>query len=851
MEKRQRHTRVIRYKYKTLLSALLAWIACSLPCTAGNTPPDQAENDTLKVVDVEEIVIIATPKENQKLRQQPASVSLLSRQEMDQEGISSIKRLTAIVPNLYIPDYGSRQTTAVYLRGIGSRINTPSVGLYVDNIPYIEKAAFDFDYSDIERIDILRGPQSTLYGRNAMGGVIKVHTKSPFSYQGTDLKVTAATHHDYHAALTHYHRLSEQFAFSAGGFYKYLGGFFRNTALDNSRSGGEQAAGGRLHGIVLPAAGNWKIDLNLNYEYSDQTGYPYFYMGSAQKEPADELKAYEGQIAHNWQDNYVRNLLNGGINIEHRTEYFTLSAVTGYQFLKDRMFLDQDFTPQDIYTLEQRQRGHTLSQEVVLKGSNRHNGNDEGRWQWIVGASGFYQQLHTDAPVIFRTEGMAMLGQMIGSFIPTQIDVPMGGGTGMGGGAGSGMVMRILPSLRISDTPMEVGALFDTRILNGALFHQSTIRRLFGLDNLSFTAGIRLEWERQTLDYNSACQLDYMLGVKGELMAGGQVIRPIDMMPEETLCAEATYLGTLHQTHIGLLPRLSLQYTLPNRQGDLYATVSKGYRSGGYNTQMFSDLLQSALRGRMQGQAKETLTERVPDAYRDLVTGYLPDGTPAPSAQAAAYRPEQAWNYEVGTHLRLWQGRLQADAALFWLQTRNQQISRFAANGLGRETVNAGRSRSIGMELAANAVLTGNLTLGMGYGLTHATFLKYETTVDYAGKRVPFVPRHTLNLNATYNFRLPSSAWLDALRLHLRYTGAGSICWTEENDLRQPFYGTLNALLSLHKGRGQIDFWINNLSGTSYTTFCFESMGNRFQQKGRPMQAGISVAWSIKDREKK
>ena len=91
--------------------------------------------DTLRVVDIEEVVVIASPKENLKLREQPASATVLSQQEMQAAQVRSVKNLTGIVPNLFIPDYGSRLTTAVYIRGIGSRINTPSVGLYVDNIP--------------------------------------------------------------------------------------------------------------------------------------------------------------------------------------------------------------------------------------------------------------------------------------------------------------------------------------------------------------------------------------------------------------------------------------------------------------------------------------------------------------------------------------------------------------------------------------------------------------------------------------------------------------------------------------------------------------------------------------------
>ena len=101
--------------------------------TAGNV--SAADLDTLKVVDVEEVLVIAAPKENRKLREQPTAVTLLSQQDMQAAQVNSIKNLTGLVPNMFIPDYGSRLTSAVYIRGIGSRINTPSVGLYVDNIP--------------------------------------------------------------------------------------------------------------------------------------------------------------------------------------------------------------------------------------------------------------------------------------------------------------------------------------------------------------------------------------------------------------------------------------------------------------------------------------------------------------------------------------------------------------------------------------------------------------------------------------------------------------------------------------------------------------------------------------------
>ena len=186
---------------RTILASLAAAVTTTV--FAAPTDTDNAlVKDTTKVIDIEEVVVIATPKENNRLRQQAISSTSLSQNEMRNNSVTSVKALSGLVPNLFIPDYGSKLTTSVYVRGIGSRINTPAVGLYVDNIPFIDKSAFDFNYSDIERIDVMRGPQGTLYGRNTMGGLIRVFTKSPFTYQGTDIRLSAATYNDYKASLT-------------------------------------------------------------------------------------------------------------------------------------------------------------------------------------------------------------------------------------------------------------------------------------------------------------------------------------------------------------------------------------------------------------------------------------------------------------------------------------------------------------------------------------------------------------------------------------------------------------------------------------------------------------------------
>ena len=764
---------------------LLLATTCLLSATALAEDINTLPKDTTKVIDIEEVVVIASPKETGKLRELPNAVSLISQKDMQANQITTLKNVSALVPNFFMPDYGSKITSAVYIRGIGSRINTPAVGLYVDNIPYIDKSAFDFNFYDIERIDILRGPQGTLYGRNTMGGLIKVHTRSPFSYQGTDVKLSYGSKSNYRSAsLTHYHRWNEHFAFSAGGYYEGSDGFFRN-AYNGKKIDNMEAGGGRIRAIWLPSD-NLKLDFTIGYDYSDEGGYPYYYTGALNKSK-EEYKEHIGKISYNRDCGYRRGLFNTGLNIEYQGNSFIMNAVTGYQNLTDRMYLDQDFLPVDIYNIEQKQRINTLSEEITFKSKKNQ------RWIWVTGASGFYQWLHTDAPVTFQSEGIQWLENNINK-----------------GMASSGMPIN----LKILSETMPVPGIFDTPVLGAAIFHQSTFNHLL-FENLSATVGLRLDYEKNKIDYNSSAAMNIQM-----YMAGKPMGKPMEQAAE--------FIGKLDDDHVQLLPKFALKYDF-NKQNNIYATVSRGFRSGGYNIQMFSELLQSALKQRPG--AGSAVSD---DEIKNLVT----------------YKPEYSWNYEIGSHLSLFGGKLKTDLAAFYMDTRDQQIAKFVESGLGRMMVNAGSSESYGAEVSLTASVNRNLRLNGSYGYTHSTFKKYDAgksssdeNIDYSGHYVPFVPRHTMNVGANYSFFLGGNKWAQSLTVGLNYTGAGKIYWTEKNDVSQSFYGTLNGRISLQAKALQIDFWGRNLTNKDYTTFYFESMERGFEQRSKPLQLGVDVRY--------
>ncbi len=763
--------------------------------------------DSVRMIDLEDVVVIASPKEHVKLRQQPTAVSIITPEDMSEYRIQSMKDLSMLVPSLFIPDYGSCLTSAIYIRGVGSRINTPSVGLYVDNVPLLDKSGYDFSYNDVDRIDILRGPQGTLYGRNAMGGLIKIHTKSPMDYQGTDFRASAGMYGQYSVSATHYHRYGDKFAFSAGGFYEYNNGFFKNTYLHKYTDRGN-SVGGRLHAIFQPTS-QWKLDFNVGYQYTDQLGYAY---GAY-----DKNTNITSDIAYNDESSYYRNLLNASLNAEYKTSEFTLSAVTGYQYLRDRMFMDQDFTPADIYTLEQKQRLHAFSEEITLKSRGTR------RWDWLAGIFGFYQGLKTNSPVTFKEEGVrTQIEDNINGFLPAHLGA----------------------RIDIQNPELLINADFDSPSYGLAAFHQSTFNDLF-VKGLNLTLGLRLDYEKNKLTYHSGAPMDYTFPISAMGM---------QLNLDNSLNSRLD--GTLHNHYLQLIPKIALSYFFtPHNQ--IYASVSKGYRSGGYNIQMISDLVRNEMQVGLTNQVRTDLVNEMkkagaPDKVINMVAGMIPSFDRMDVENTVTYKPEYCWNYEVGTHLTLLDEKLWADGALYYMDTRNQQIARFVDSGLGRMMVNAGRSASYGAELSLRARLGEGWTANLDYGYTHATFKDYltrnessqEASIDYEGNFVPFIPRHTMNLGLRYDIKCAPWSWFDKAWISANYTGAGRIYWTEQNDASQNYYSLVNWNISVTSGITEITLWSRNFLNTSYNTFCFNnstSQDNFFAQKGKPFQLGVDL----------
>ncbi|MDR1673527.1 MAG: TonB-dependent receptor [Bacteroidales bacterium] len=739
----------------------------------------QAQNDsTSRQIALEEIVV-SSVKETNEMKTLPASVSVITAHTIEDQNIVSIKGLSAIMPNFFIADYGSKFSTPVYIRGIGARSTGQSIGMYVDNMSYLNPSTFDFEFMDVQRIEVLRGPQGTLYGRNAMSGIVHVFTHSPLTLNRTKITLSTGNYGLFRAKASVSKPVGKHLCISASGYYDRNDGYFTNT-FTGSKADRLQSAGGRLR-LDGKIGNHWLAQLSVHYDYTDQGAFPY--------------GAYNnGDIAlpdYNYAGLYLRKTGGAGLNLQYGNERIIFNSATGFHQLNDRMQQDVDYRPLDVFQLNQRQKETSWTEELTLKSNTKHN------YQWSIGLFGFYSDLYTDSPVTFKEKGINTLEEI---FVELKNQFPA------------------MPTLSISDDELYIPTQIKTPCYGVAVFHQFTYNNLF-FNGLSMTGGLRLDGEKQRMEYTSAAKMKLAASMGGR--------PPVDVSSRY----DTTVIDVVTtQDFLQLLPKVSVKYEWTNKTF-VYLSVAKGYKTGGYNVQMASDVM----RAHMQYDVMKAFEAMFPP---NLLDKYKPEN----AAHVMPYKPEYSWNYEAGFKGSLVKDALYAELAVFYIDVRDIQLTEFVASGQGRILKNAGKARSYGIEAGLNAKIAETFSLSLNYGFTRATFGNYHSAdKDYTGNVIPFAPQNTLSLNAQYR-RSFSGKWIDHLSVRTHYNAAGRIYWTEANEVYQNFYGTLNTKVTVNKGIFGLSLWTNNTLNARYASFYFESSELGLAQRGRPFTFGTDLS---------
>jgi outer membrane receptor protein involved in Fe transport len=702
--------------FKKIMKKLTLLAIIVVSCYAV-TRAQEVKQDSIKNYKLDEIVI-QSPKYNRNIFEIPAAATMVSERLIENSRVEDLTSISLVVPNFFMPDYGSKLTSPVYIRGVGNRINTPSVGLYVDDVPYFEKAAFNFDFYDVERIEVLRGPQGTLYGRNAMGGLINVFTKKTGKKQSTSVSVDYGNYNQIRSNVTHNQPLGKALSVQASLNQRHNDGFYENT-FSQTEVDKINSYSGRVKALLSPSD-KFNVLTSIQYEDSKQGGYPYALFDD------QEMKA--GDISYDKESIYNRQLLSAGVNMNYSGPGFSLRVNYSYQSLDDFQEIDQDFTPQSLFFVVQDQQLKMFAQEWNIESAKG------GVYNWLFGTFGFKQLLDKAVTVEYGEDGLAKYKLPFSQYHYTKF--------------------------------------YDNTNSGIAFFHQSTL----DLGGFSLSAGIRADYEKATLDYVH------------------------DLFMNDNRNNADAFVSEMDFFEI--LPKVALKYSIDEYLVP-YATVAKGYNSGGFNSTFERD-------------------------------------------EDRSFKPEHSWNYEAGIKAKWLQQRIYANLAFFYIDWVNQQIYQAVPSGTGSMLTNAGKSESKGVELELKALPARNLETWVNFGYNKAKFVEYvkKENEDYSGNYLPYVPQYSFNVGGNYHFNVRAD-WLDRVNIHLTYNGFGKHYWHESNEAYQSYYGLLNHRVSFDKDNITFSFWGKNILNATYNSFYFQALGNSYAQIGKPATMGVNLKISF------
>ncbi len=338
----------------------------------------QDEGDGEEAVPVAEMIVTAEKRQD-PLQKVPASVTVLTDYFLDMTGTVNIKEASRFIPNLHASQFTAKRTNNLYIRGVGSGQGDPGVTTYINGVPQLSANSTNIDLLDIQRIEILRGPQGTLYGRNTIGGLVHYITREP----GNTHRISAGAE----AADSASSRLmfsadgplvGDRAYYGVGGSLVQRDGYTNNDFLDDDT---DEKDGLFLKAMLMFTPSEpWKIRFNAHSQRDRDGGFLLYDLGSLRGRPY--------HINHDFKGFTDRDLTETSATLDYTGSRVNISAIAAFNDWDADEATDLDFTSRDFLrrevTEEQEQSYFELrfssSEPIQLGGMEL---------QWVLGAS-FY-----------------------------------------------------------------------------------------------------------------------------------------------------------------------------------------------------------------------------------------------------------------------------------------------------------------------------------------------------------------------------------------------------------------------------------------------------------------------------
>ncbi len=641
-------------------------------------------------------VTVTAQKEPEDKQKIPVSVTAVSKDTIDAAGIHIVSEAAIFAPNTYFTEWSARKLSHAQFRGIGSSPSNPGITTFIDGVPQLNVNSSSIELLDVQQIEFVRGPQSALFGRNTLGGLVNVASLRPSMSSWTGSLSVPFGNHGAWAVRGGVSGPVIQDKVSLGVSFAQVDreGFSVNDITGNdvdSRS----AFSGKAQLLWMPNRA-WESRVIFSSERARDGDYSLHDVGTLRSNPFHVARNFEGHVD--------RDVTGTTILARRSTGRILFSSTTGFLKWKTQDVTDLDYTPFPVLTRDNTEEDFQFTQEIRLASAEATPIvlSDAARLRWQSGLFLFSQSYEQDA---------------INSYAP--------------GLFGPFPVTQHTPRSALDDFGL-------------GLFGQATVTFA---DRLDVAAGARFDYE------DKSAAIESFFDVPG--------------FPSAIVDVEESFSN--------VSPQVSVAFRVEPEK-TLYATVGRGYKAGGFNPT-------------------------------------------APPGQES-YGEEMTWNIEGGVKTLWAGGRISANAALFYIDWNDLQLTipnAFAPAQFFIANVGGAASKGVELEIGAKAAPDVDLFTSIGY--TNARFSDGSTSngIDVGGNKIPNTPDYTVSAGIQYS-RSVGPTTVQARADAVFY---GALQYTDQNSLGQDAFSLVNFRLGVTGGFFLGELLIRNAFDTHYIPVAF------------------------------
>jgi len=757
---------------------------------------------------IQEIDVTARLR-REKAQDVPLAVSVVGDQVLDEQRIQTPVQLQQVAPDLNLTQANPRQTI-LSIRGIGSTTQVSdglesSVGIYEDGVYLGRPGEFAYNFFDIDHVEVLRGPQGTLYGRNTTGGAINIDSKAPSFDYGAAAQVDYGDYNfRQYQGIANIPLVDDVLALRLTGYDSKRDGFLYDettSAHENARNG----FGGRAQLLYAPSE-DFSYRLIASYNREDGPQGDFQFLGNQPVSASGfSFSKSANLVAPGYlppDQPYARIIDTGSRQFDGTHQFlvsgqgdwhfgggYTLTSISSYQAWNFSPANDADFTALPIATNTNFiDRASQESQEF------RFASPDGGAVDWVTGLYYFHQSVSGLSDTMNQQDAWAFNSTLAG----------LANGTASRSASLSSMLNGL------NDVTLE-----DPSSQSYAAYAQAD----WHIDeDWTLTGGIRETYENKTQSIDAFATGNSQLLSCAATGHGCQFGAYSISQANATRAIQAFTTGNVDfSSSNNLLSGLATLSYRVDADSLVYATYSHGEQGAGLNV------------------------------------GLLPSQVLAKGATSVA-APEGANNYELGVKSQWLGHRLIANVDAFWETVSNYQTNAvFLVNGSAKQALaNAGGLRSQGVEYDAAFQVTPEFQLRSSGAYTETVYTNYgnapcapEATAagvavcSLTGRSVANTPRWVVNLAADFTHQLTDGV-TGYLTADYSYRSAQNLLTDDSAGGRINGYGVVDLRTGVRFGGGRYDLslWAQNLFNKDYLTNIQENEGGYYGYTGAPRTIG-------------